>query len=95
MVNKDKTRAVRFLLIALIYNMIISSIGYSIDWINDSFWHFDWTQWGLVEWWFVLSMVITIGGFMLYLAPYFEEWLYFKLDKRIEKINKKNEQNEG
>ena len=91
MVNKDKTKAIRFLLIAIIYNMIIASIGYTIDWFNDNFWHFDWTQWGLIEWWFVLSIIITIGGTMLYLSPYFEEWLYAKLDKRIGKISEKNE----
>jgi hypothetical protein len=95
MVNKDKTRAIRLLLIAMIYNMIIASIGYSIDWFNDNFWHFDWTRWGLVEWWFVGSIIVTIGGIMLYLAPYFEEWLYAKLDKKIININKKDEKNEG
>jgi hypothetical protein len=92
MVDKDKTRAVRFLLIAIIYNMIIASICYAIDWFNDNFWHFDWTQWALTEWWFVVSIVVTIGGIMLYLAPYLEEWLYAKLDKRILKI--KDDKNE-
>lgn len=94
MVNKDKTRIIRFLLIAIIYNMMIASIGYSIDWFNDTFWHFDYTAWGLVEWWFVASIVITIGGIMLYLAPYFEEWLYAKLDKKIININKQDDKNE-
>ena len=95
MINKDKTKIIRFLLIAIIYNMIIASIGYSIDWFNDTFWHFEWTEWGLVEWWFVISIIVTIGGFMLYMAPYFEEWLFIKLDKKIIKINKKSEENEG
>lgn len=92
MIDQNKTKAIRFLLIAIIYNMIIASIGYSIDWFNDTFWHFEWTEWGLVEWWFVISITITIGGFMLYMAPYFEEWLYIKLDKRIKKI--KTDKNE-
>jgi len=91
MVNKDKTRFIRYSLIAIIYNMIIASMGYTIDWFNDTFWHFDYTQWGIVEWWFAASIVITIGGIMLYLAPYLEEWLYDKLDKKIKKIGK----NEG
>lgn len=92
MVNKDKTRVIRFLLIAIIYNMIVASIGYSIDWFNDNFWHFDWTSWGLVEWWFVGSIIVTIGGIMLYLAPYFEEWLYAKLDKKIINIGKNDDE---
>ena len=91
MVNKDKTRVIRYSLIAIIYNMIIASIGYTIDWFNDTFWHFDYTRWAFVEWWFAASIVITIGGIMLYLAPYLEEWLYDKLDKKIKKIGK----NEG
>lgn len=95
MLNQNKTKLIRLLLIGIIYNMIIAAIGYTIDWVNDNFWHFSSSQWGLIEWWFVISIIITIGGFMLYMAPYFDEWLYIKLDKRINKIIKKSGKNEG
>ena len=91
--NDKKNIAIRYVLIALIYNMITAIIGYTIDWLNDSFWGFDYKNWGLVEWWFVLSIIITIGGTMMYLAPFFERWLFVKLDSKIKKITKmiKNE----
>ena len=85
MTEKTIDRAVRYLLIAIVYNCLISIIAYTLDWVNDTFFKFTWANWDFIEWWLFISVLIIIGGFMLYMAPFFEKWLYVRLQKRIEK----------
>jgi len=93
--DKNKNRPIRYFLIIVTYNLIISIIGYVLDWLNDNFFHFDWRNWGLIEWWFVVSIMVMIGAFMFYMVPLFDEWLYSKLELRIIKITDKMGKNEG
>ena len=97
--DKKKYRFIRLLLIFIIFNMIISLMAYILDWVNDTFFHFDWSNWQIVEWWFVISIIITIFGIFFYLTPMLDEWLYYKLELKIknisDKLKQEEEKNEG
>ena len=86
---KDKRKTVRWLLIAFIYNLFLSTLIYTMDWLNDNFFHYNFENWDFVEWWFFLSINALILGFLFYLAPTVEKWLETKEDKFYKRIGKK------
>jgi len=88
MTEKNIEKGIRYFLIAIIYNLLISTIAYVVDWINDTFFQFSYATWDFIEWWMFASVIIIIGGFMLYLAPFFEQWLHVKLQNKIKKTLK-------
>lgn len=87
MINKGK--AIRYFLIMIIYNFIISSMAYIVQWINNTYLQYTMANWDFVDFWLFISIMILFGGFMLYLAPFFEKWLYYKLELKIKKTEKK------
>jgi hypothetical protein len=63
-------------------------MAYTIDWINDEFLNYEWYNWDIASWWLFISVIVGIGGFMAYLAPYLERFLYIKLDRLEKKLTK-------
>ena len=94
MIDQNKFKLIRYLLICIVYYFIVAWVFYISDWINDEFLHFTWQNWEFIEWNVFIASLVIFGGFMLFMAPLFERWLYMKLEKQIEKINKKNDKNE-
>lgn len=90
----NKGKIVRYILVVIIYNTIISIIAFVLDSINDALFQLSYTNWELTEWFLVISVMVLIGGLMLYLAPYFNLWLYYKLELRLVKIKEKLKENE-
>jgi len=92
--NYDKGKVIRYVVIGSIYNLILSMIVYFADWINDEFLNFEWVNWDFASWWLFIASNLVLFGALLFLAPYFERLLYFKLDKiqKKLKLNKGNNQ---
>ena len=91
--NYDKGKVIRYVVIASIYNLILSIIVYFADWINDEFLNFEWTNWDFASWWLFAAANLVLFGTLLFLAPYFERLLYFKLDKIQKKLQSKKGNN--
>jgi hypothetical protein len=89
----DKGKIIRYGVIASLYNLIVSIIVYSADWINDEFLNFEWQNWDLASWWLFVAVNLVLFGTLLFLAPYFERLLYFKLDKIQKKLQSKKGNN--
>ena len=87
----DNGKVIRFSVIASIYNLFLSALVYIVDWVNDEFFHFEWQNWDLASWWLFVAVNLVVFGVLLFLAPYFERLLYFKLDKILKKTNRKQE----
>jgi len=87
----DKGKIIRYSVIASIYNLFLSVVVYTADWVNDEFFQFEWQNWDIASWWLFIAANIVIFGVLVFLAPYFERLLYFKLNKILEKTNKKAE----
>ena len=87
----DKGKVIRYSVIASIYNLFLSVLVYTVDWVNDEFFHFEWQNWDLASWWLFVAVNLVVFGVLLFLAPYFERLLYFKLDKILKKTNRKQE----
>ena len=91
--NYDKGKAIRYGVIASIYNLILSGTVYFVDWINDEFFNFQWTNWDFASWWLFVAANLVLFGSLMFLAPYFERLLYFKLDKIQKKLQLKKGNN--
>ena len=89
MEDNDSGKIVRYGVIASIYNLVLSAIVYFADWLNDEFLHFEWQNWDLASWWLFIASNLVLFGTLLFLAPYFERLLYYKLDKIQKKLNRK------
>ena len=87
----DKGKVIRYSVIASIYNLFLSVLVYTVDWVNDEFFHFEWQNWDLASWWLFVAVNLVVFGVLLFLAPYFERLLYYKLDKILKKTNRKRE----
>ena len=85
----EQRKIIRYLLIAFIYNLFLSSLIYTLDWLNDEIWHFSFEEWDMIEWWFFLSINVLIMGFLLYAVPGLEKWLKSLEDKFYNRIGKK------
>ena len=88
----DKGKLIRYSVIASIYNLFLSTLVYIVDWVNDEFFQFQWQNWDLASWWLFIAVNLVVFGTLVFLAPYFERLLYFKLEKILKKTNKKVEQ---
>lgn len=89
----DKGKTIRYGVIGSIYNLFLAILVYIVDWINDEFFHFEWQNWDIASWWLFIASNMVIFGVLLFLAPYFERLLYYKL-QRIQKKLYKGEKNE-
>ncbi len=87
----DKRKLVRYLLIAFIYNLFLSSLIYTMDWLNDTFFQYSFQDWDFVEWWFFISINGLIMGFLFYMIPAIEKWLKSKEDKFYKRIDRKKD----
>ncbi|GAH41536.1 unnamed protein product [marine sediment metagenome] len=85
----DKGKVIRYSVIGSIYNLFLSALVYIVDWVNDEFFQFQWQNWDLASWWLFIASNLVIFGVLLFLAPYFERLLYYKLDKIQKRLNKK------
>ena len=85
----DQRKVIRYSLIAFIYNLFLSTIIYSVDWLNDTFFHFSFGEWDFIEWWFFISINVLIMGLLLYAVPGLEKWLKSKEEKFYNRIGKK------
>ena len=88
----DKGKIIRYSVIASFYNLFLSAVVYTVDWINDEFFQFQWQNWDLASWWLFIAANLVIFGTLVFLAPYFERVLYLKLSKILTNTNKKVEQ---
>ena len=87
MADISKGKIVRYVVIASIYNLILSAIVYFADWLNDEFFQFKWQNWDLASWWLFIAANAVLFGTLLFFAPYFERFLYFKLESIQKKLN--------
>jgi len=87
--DTKKGKQIRFLFIGVIYNLILALMAYIIDFVNDAFFGYTWQNWDIASWWLFISVVVGIGGFMAYMGPYLERFLYVKLERLEKKLNKK------
>lgn len=81
-----KRKIIRYLLIGFIYNLFLSTLIYTMDWLNDEIFHFSFENWDFVEWWFFLSINALILGFLFYVLPTLDAWLEKQEDKILGKI---------
>jgi hypothetical protein len=87
MEDTKKGKQIRFLFIIVIYNFILATMSYVIDFVNDTFFGYQWQNWDISSWWLFISVIVGIGGFMAYMAPYLERFLYVKLERLEKKLN--------
>lgn len=68
---------------------------YALDWFNRKVFHWNVEEWTLPTLWFVISVLVLIGGFLLAAAPVINEWLYTRIELKIIKLKEKmrNESN--
>lgn len=66
-------------------------IVYFADWLNDEFLHFEWQNWDLASWWLFIAGNLVLFGVLVFLAPYFERLLYYKLQKIKKKLEIKKD----
>ena len=86
----DKGKIIRYSVIGSIYNLFLAILVYTVDWVNDTFFHFEWQNWDLASWWLFVAVNLVVFGVLLFLAPYFERLLYNKLNTILTKTNKKD-----
>lgn len=100
----EKGKRVRYFLIILIYNFILAASAFVFQWLDRWFFQFNIGKWTAVDWWCFISIAILFGGILLYLAPWMERELYYRLDRRLMnlkiklpklEIKENNEYNEG
>lgn len=90
---KNIQKIIRYGFIFVVYNFILSCIAYTVDWINDAFFNYSMANWDFMSYWLFISTCILIGGFMLYTAPLFEQFLENTLEKKILNINENMDNN--
>lgn len=86
---------IRYSFIVIFYNFIVGSIMYALDWFNRKVFHWKVDEWTLPTLWFVISVMVLIGGVLLAAAPVINEWLYCNIELKIIKLKEKmrNESN--
>ncbi|MHA1291072.1 MAG: hypothetical protein ACTSQJ_00220 [Promethearchaeota archaeon] len=82
------SKIIRFLFILVIYNLIICLIAFATKYTLRAL-NVDFSIWGAIDWWLLISVYIFIAIFMLYLAPFFEEWLNQKLENILKSLKRK------
>lgn len=74
----------------MIYNFIIATIAYGVQWLDRLFFHWEYLSWSLFDWWMFISIFVIIGSFIAYLTPFYERWLHLKLEIIIKKVEHKH-----
>lgn len=86
MEDTNKGKIIRYIFIMVIYNLILAIMAYTVDYINDAYFSYTWENWDTASWWLFISVIVALGGFMTYMAPYFERFLYVKLERLEKKL---------
>lgn len=91
-ISEKLEKGIRGLFCGALYFLFMATFLFCTKYALRIWWNVDYTLLGLIDWMFIISILIAVGVTMLYLTPILEKWLYNKAQSKIRALDRKPEE---
>lgn len=82
-------RLTSYIFIIAVFSILASALAFFIQLANRAWFHFNYSDWSIIDWWTYISIFFFIGTLLAFLSPFIVEhltvWLQYRVNKMVAK----------